>query len=130
MIDTATTTKNRYNDEDLNDFKLIIQQKITAAREELAELIESLQYINPNGIDDTSSSYNTLEDGAATLEKETLHQMASRQKKFIEQLEAALNRINNKTYGICRVTGKLIPRERLVAVPHTTLCMEAKLKQG
>lgn len=130
MIDTNTVSRTRYSDPELNDFKQLILEKIATAREELAELTSSLQFINPNGVDDTSAAYNTLEDGAATLEKETIHQMAARQKKFIEQLEAALNRIGNKTYGICRVTGKLIPRERLIAVPHTTMSIEAKLQRG
>ena len=82
-----------------------------------------------DGTDDTAGTYKTLEDGSATLEKESINQLAARQKKFIEQLEAALVRIQNKTYGICRETGKLIQKERLRAVPHTTLSMEAKMKQ-
>ncbi len=129
MMDTNTIEKTRYTDEELNDFKMIIQRKLAIATEELTTLITSLQYINPNGTDDTSAAYNTLDDGAATLEKETIHQMAVRQRKFIEQLSAALVRIGNKTYGICRVTGKLIPKERLLAVPHTTMSMEAKSQQ-
>lgn len=129
MTDATTTDKTRYSDEELNDFKRIILNKLIVAREELAELNSSVQFSNPNGIDDTNPAYSNMEDGSATLEKETIHQIASRQKKFIEQLEAALNRIDNKSYGICRVTGKLIRKERLIAVPHTTMSMEAKLKQ-
>jgi DnaK suppressor protein len=79
---------------------------------------------------DTDGAYHTMEDGAEILEKETNHQMAVRQKKFIEQLEAALGRIASKTYGVCRTTGKLIQKERLIAVPHTTQSMEAKLRQN
>ena len=85
---------------------------------------------NKNGTDDTAGTYKTLEDGSATLEKEQTNQLAARQKKFIDNLEAALVRIENKTYGICRETGKLIQKERLRAVPHATLSMEAKLKQS
>jgi len=127
---TNTTNKTRYSDLELEEFKQLIQQKIAAAREELDALMGSLGGGNPNGTDDTGGVYPTLEDGAATLEKETVHQMAARQKKFITDLEAALQRIGNKTYEICRVTGKLIQKERLVAVPHTTLSMEAKLRQS
>ena len=85
---------------------------------------------NNNGTDDTAGTFKVLEDGSATLEKEHVNQLAVRQRKFIDQLEAALIRIKNKTYGICRETGKIIPKERLRAVPHTTLSMEAKLKQN
>ncbi len=98
------------------------------AREELADLAGTLSASNSNG-DDATIAGKTLEDGSATMEKEQTNQLAARQKKFIEQLEAALMRIDNKTYGICRTTGKLIPKERLRAVPHTTQTMEAKLKQ-
>ena len=122
--------KTKYNDKELSEFKILIQDKIRIAREELLSLASSLSSGNTNGTDDTASSGKTLEDGSATLEKESINQLASRQKKFIDQLEAALTRIENKTYGICRETGKLIPRERLLAVPHTTLSMEAKLKQA
>jgi DnaK suppressor protein len=111
--------KTRYNDTELNEFKVLINEKIRMAREELLSLASSLSSGNTNGTDDTASSGKTLED-----------QLAARQKKFIEQLEAALVRIENKTYGICRETGRLIAKERLRAVPHTTLSMEAKLKQG
>ena len=100
------------------------------AHEELSSLASSLSNPNANGTDDTAGTYKTLEDGSATLEKESINQLAARQKKFIESLEAALIRIENKTYGICRETGKLIQKERLRAVPHATLSMEAKLKQS
>ncbi|WP_114938627.1 TraR/DksA family transcriptional regulator [Mucilaginibacter endophyticus] len=118
----------RYSDQDLAEFKSLILGKKQIANEELQSLMGSLALNNPNGTDDTSGGYQTLEDGSATLEKEQLHQLASRQRKFIDQLDAALFRIENKTYGICRSTGKLIAKERLKAVPHTTLSMEAKLK--
>jgi RNA polymerase-binding transcription factor DksA len=125
----AEQEKTRYNETELLEFKTLIQGKIKSAREELLDLTSSISNPNANGTDDTASSHNTLEDGSATLEKESINQLASRQKKFIDQLEAALVRIENKTYGICRETGKLIQRERLLAVPHTTLSMAAKLKQ-
>ncbi len=125
----AEQEKTRYNETELQEFKALIQGKIKSAREELLDLSSSISRPNANGTDDTASSHNTLEDGSATLEKESINQLASRQKKFIDQLEAALIRIENKTYGICRETGKLIQRERLLAVPHTTLSMAAKLKQ-
>lgn len=122
--------KNSYNDLELAEFKELIQNKLAAAREELARLTQTLSNPNANGTDDTAGTFKVLEDGSATLEKEHVSQMASRQKKFIENLEAALVRIENKTYGICRETGKLIQKERLRAVPHATLSMEAKLKQA
>jgi len=99
------------------------------AREELTELTSTLSASNSNG-DDAAIAGKTLEDGSATMEKEQTNQLAARQKKFIEQLEAALLRIDNKTYGICPTTGKLIPKERLSGVPHTTQTMEAKLKKA
>jgi DnaK suppressor protein len=121
--------KTRYSESDLQEFKSLLLDKLRIAKEELNSLATSLSTPNANGTDDTAGTYKTLEDGSATLEKEQINQLAARQKKFIEQLEAALVRIENKTYGICRETGKLIPKERLRAVPHTTLSMEAKLKQ-
>jgi RNA polymerase-binding transcription factor DksA len=124
-----TTEKTRYSEADLQEFKGLLLDKLRSAKEELSALATSLSSPNANGTDDTAGTYKTLEDGSATLEKEQINQLAARQKKFIEQLEAALVRIENKTYGVCRQTGKLIPKERLRAVPHTTLSMEAKLKQ-
>ncbi|MGY3214191.1 TraR/DksA family transcriptional regulator [Mucilaginibacter sp. HD30] len=123
------TEKTRYSDAELKEFKDLLLDKLASAKEELNALATSLSSPNANGTDDTAGTYKTLEDGSATLEKEQINQLAARQKKFIDQLEAALVRIENKTYGICRETGKLIPKERLRAVPHTTLTMEAKLKQ-
>ncbi|MFD2597734.1 TraR/DksA family transcriptional regulator [Sphingobacterium corticis] len=121
--------KTRYSDAELQEFKAIIVEKLRVAKEELSSLTQSLSSSNANGTDDTAGTYKTLEDGSATLEKEQTNQLAARQKKFIDNLEAALVRIENKTYGVCRETGKLIQKERLKAVPHTTLSMEAKIKQ-
>lgn len=122
-------SKTRYSDAELQEFKDIILEKIRVAKEELSSLTKTLNSSDANGTDDTAGTYKTLEDGSATLEKEQVNQLAARQKKFIDNLESALVRIENKTYGICRETGKLIQKERLRAVPHTTLSMEAKLKQ-
>ncbi|MBL7838428.1 MAG: TraR/DksA family transcriptional regulator [Bacteroidetes bacterium] len=121
--------KTRYSDADLQEFKQIILAKLEVAREEFGKMQKSLQNPNENGDENTSNQYLTLDDGASTFEKENLNQLAARQKKFIDNLEAALIRIENKTYGVCRVTGKLIQKERLKAVPHATLSMEAKLNQ-
>ncbi|MGY3211962.1 TraR/DksA family transcriptional regulator [Mucilaginibacter sp. HD30] len=121
--------KTKYSDAELNEFRELITGKIKVAREELNDLASTLSASNTNG-DDAAIAGKTLEDGSATMEKEQTNQLAARQKKFIEQLEAAMMRIDNKTYGICRTTGKLIPKERLRAVPHTTQTMEAKLKQA
>lgn len=121
--------KTRYSDAELQEFKDLINKKLEAARHELGELQDYLSNANANGTEDTIGSYKTLDDGSATHSKENVSQLASRQRKFIENLEAALVRIENKTYGLCRVTGKLIPKERLRAVPHTTMSIEAKLNQ-
>lgn len=121
--------KTRYNDKELNEFKEIILKKIEDAKKELNNLQAQLINSNDHGTDDTASSFKMLEDGSDTLAKEEAGQLAARQRKFIEQLENALMRIENKTYGICRVTGKLIPKERLRAVPHTTQSIEAKMQQ-
>jgi len=123
------TEKTRYSDTELQEFKNLILEKLRIAKEELSALTKTLSNSNANGTDDTAGTYKTLEDGSATLEKEQTNQLAARQKKFIDNLEAALVRIENKTYGICRETGKLIQKERLKAVPHTTLSIEAKNKQ-
>ncbi len=121
--------KTRYSDADLQEFKQIILGKLEVAKDEFGKMQKSLQNPNENGDENTSNQYLTLDDGASTFEKENLNQLAARQKKFIDNLEAALIRIENKTYGVCRVTGKLIQKERLKAVPHATLSMEAKLNQ-
>ncbi len=121
--------KSRYSDSELQEFKEIIEKKLASSTEELNNLLRSLQTSNENGTDDTGSVYKTLEDGSSTMQKESISQMAARLKKFIQNLQAALVRIENHTYGICRVTGKLISKERLKAVPHTTQSMEAKVNQ-
>jgi DnaK suppressor protein len=117
----------RYSREDLAEFEQIIQDKLTAARKEVAFIKETLSRKNDSGTDNTASSSKVLEDGADTAEKESLNQLASRQMKFIQQLENALVRIKNGTYGVCIGTGKLIPKERLRAVPHTQHSIEAKM---
>lgn len=128
-ISEVNGIKNRYSDLELKEFKELILEKIRTAREELRILTQSLNQSNLNGTDDTASAYKTLEDGSATLEKESINQLAARQRKFIDSLESALVRIENRTYGLCRQTGKLIPKERLRAVPHATLSVEAKMRQ-
>lgn len=125
-----STEKTRYSDAELQEFKELILDKLSAAKAELLILTNTLSNPNGNGTDDTAGTFKVLEDGSATLEKENINQLAARQKKFIDNLENALIRIENKTYGICRETGKLIQKERLRAVPHATLSMEAKLKQA
>ncbi len=121
--------KTRYTDEELQEFKLIILEKITTAKADLQLLTEAYTLKNENDINDTSPSFKVLEEGSQVLSKEENSQLALRLEKFIRDLENALIRIENKTYGICRVTGKLISKERLKSVPHATLSMEAKLNQ-
>ncbi len=117
----------RYSREDLAEFESILQEKLTAARKEVEYIKETLARRNEAGTDQTSSSAKVLEDGADTAEKESLNQLASRQLKFIQQLDNAMSRIKNGTYGVCIGTGKLIPKERLRAVPHTQHSIEAKM---
>ena len=119
--------RTRYNDQELQEFKELILRKLESAKAELKDLSESAN--NKNGTDDTGSVYKTMEDGSSTLLKESNSQLDGRQRKFIDNLKMALLRIENKSYGICKITGKLIAKERLLAVPHTTQSMEAKLKQ-
>ena len=119
----------RYSREDLLEFQEIIQEKLTNARKEVTFIKETLSRRNDTGTDNTASSAKVLEDGADTAEKESLNQLASRQLKFIQQLENALIRIKNGSYGVCIATGKLIPKERLRAVPHTQHSIEAKLQR-
>ena len=121
--------KNRYSDEELEEFKQLINAKIELAQREYQQIMDTLTDKDGNGVDDTMPTYKVLEEGSMTQTKEELTNMAARQQKFIQGLKAALVRIENKTYGICRVTGKLIPKERLRAVPHATLSIEAKLTQ-
>lgn len=121
--------KTRYNDKELEEFKGIINKKLEDARKELISLQEVITNSDDHGTDDTAVSIKLMDDGSDSMAKEEASAFAIRQKKFIEQLENALIRIENKTYGICRVTGKLIPKERLRAVPHTTQSIEAKNNQ-
>ena len=121
--------KTRYSDEELQEFKELIISKLEASSMEFNNLQQALKNPNENDTESTSSSYMTLDDGQYTFEKENLTQQAARIRKFLDALENALIRIENKTYGVCRVTGNLIEKKRLMAVPHTTLIMEAKLNQ-
>ena len=121
-----TKEKNRYGDADLEEFRSITERKLGEAREDLLILKGSLSHKDDHGTDDTGRSFNMMEDGAETLMREENAQLASRTEKFITNLEHALVRINNKTYGICRKTGKLISKARLKLVPHATLSIEAK----
>jgi DnaK suppressor protein len=121
--------KTRYTDEELEEFRQIILQKLEIAKAEFRTLQGNLKDGNENGADSTNNNYLTLDDGADTAEKENLNQLAAHQLKFMKNLEAAMVRIQNKTYGICKTSGKLIPKERLRAVPHTTQTIEAKLKK-
>ena len=125
----AEKEKTRYGDAELQEFKDIINGKLKEAREDLELLSSSLSLKDDHGTDDTGRSFNMMEDGSETLSREEVAQLAGRQKKFIQNLENALIRIENKTYGICRVTGKLIRKERLKLVPHATLSIEAKNAQ-
>ena len=118
--------KNRYGDAELEEFRAIIEKKLGEAREDLLILKGSLSHKDDHGTNDTSRSFNMMEDGAETLMREENAQLASRTEKFIKNLENALIRINNKTYGICRKTGKLINKDRLRLVPHATVSIEAK----
>ena len=120
------TTQTRYSDEELEEFKLIINEKITLAKESYNDMIRQLMNADSNDVDDTTPQYKALEEGSPTQSKEELVNMANRQHKFIQGLEAALIRIKNKTYGIDRITGELIPKERLRAVPHATLSVASK----
>jgi RNA polymerase-binding transcription factor DksA len=118
--------KKRYSDEELEEFRQIIMDKLAVTRRDYEAYMDQLTRRNDNGVDDTAPTYHQLEEGSEALSKETLMNMAVRTQKFIQGLEQALVRINNKTYGICRETGKLIPKERLRLVPHATLSIEAK----
>jgi RNA polymerase-binding transcription factor DksA len=122
-------SQDRYNDADLEEFKGIIDKKLEKARAELKYLQESLYNPNDDGAVESLAGQKLMEEAADVQEREQMSQLAERQQKFIASLENALQRIQNKTYGICRVTGKLISKERLKAVPHATLSIEAKNQQ-
>ena len=126
----AQEIKNRYSDEELQEFKEIIEKKLKEAKEDLAILQDTLSHKGDHGTDDTGRTFNMMEDGSETQMREEMAQLAARQEKFIKNLENALIRIENKSYGVCRVTGKLIRKERLKLVPHATLSIEAKKAQG
>lgn len=119
--------KTRYSDEELVEFRDLILEKIRLAQRDYQQMMDVLTNKEGNGVDDTMPTYKILEEGSMTQTREELTNMAARQRKFIQGLQAALVRIENKTYGVCRVTGKLIPKERLRAVPHATMSIEAKL---
>ena len=118
--------KTRYSDAELAEFKAIILEKLENAQKDYEVLKDSMTNMDGNDINDTSPTFKVLEEGASTMSKEESGRLAQRQMKFIQHLKAALIRIENKTYGVCRETGKLIPKERLRAVPHATLSIDAK----
>lgn len=118
--------KLRYSDEELQEFKNIINEKLRLARRDFNSMMQQLMNADGNGVEDTSPTYKALEEGSTSQSKEEIAQMANRQQKFIQGLEAALVRIENKTYGIDRITSQLIPKERLRIVPHATLSVESK----
>ena len=121
--------KTRYSDEELMEFKELIHKKLDKAKEDYELLKSAITQSESNDTQDTSPTFKVLEEGATVLSREEVGKLAQRQAQFIKHLQAALVRIENKTYGICRETGKLISKERLRAVPHATLCIEAKSRQ-
>ena len=118
--------KTRYSDAELEEFRAIIMEKLDKAKKDYDLLRSGITNADGNDVSDTSPTFKVMEEGAATLSKEEAGRLAQRQMKFIQRLQAALIRIENKTYGVCRETGKLIAKERLRAVPHATLSIEAK----
>ena len=126
----AGRKKNRYTDKELERFKKLIVQKIDQAKQDLDLLKSAYMNDSDNGTDDTSPTFKAFEEGSETMSKEANTQLALRQEKFIRDLKNALIRIENKTYGVCRVTGKLIKKKRLMVVPHATLSIEAKNMQS
>ena len=125
----STVVKNRYSDKDLQEFRDLIEEKIEKANEDLALLKSSYMNNGNNGTEDTSPTFKAFEEGSQTISKDANTQLSLRQEKFIRDLKNALIRIENKTYGVCRVTGKLIQKQRLILVPHATLSIEAKNMQ-
>ena len=122
-------SKDRFSDAELEEFRVIIQSKINKAEEDLRILREQFTNNMDNGTEDTAPIFKSFEEGSETMSKEANAQLAARQEKFLRDLRAAIIRIENKTYGICRVTGRKIEKERLKLVPHATMSMEAKMKQ-
>ena len=127
---SSAKIKTRFSDNELNEFKELINKKLSEAQEHYNLLVGSLSHSDDHGTDDTGRTFNMMEDGSETLSREELAQLAARQKKFILNLSNALRRIENKTYGVCRVTGKLINKERIKLVPHATMSIEAKNAQN
>lgn len=125
----AEKEKTRYSDSELKEFRKIIEAKLEEAKKDLELLNSSMSLKDDNGTDDTSPTFKLIEDGSDVLSREETAQLAARQEKFIKHLNDALIRIENQTYGVCRVTGKLISKERLRIVPHATLSIEAKKQQ-
>ncbi len=125
-----STEKTRYSDSELLEFKELILSKLKEAQEDYDLLKGTLSHSDDHGTDDTGRTFNMMEDGSDTLSREEIAQLSARQEKFIQNLQAALIRIENKTYGICRVTGKLIRKERLMLVPHATMSIDAKNAQN
>ncbi|MDA9679754.1 TraR/DksA family transcriptional regulator [Flavobacteriaceae bacterium] len=125
----AKETKARYSDEELEDFRKLIEDKINKAQADLDLLRSAYMNDGNNGTDDTSPTFKAFEEGSETMSKEANTQLAIRQEKFIRDLKNAMIRIENKTYGVCRITGKLINKKRLLLVPHATLSIEAKNMQ-
>lgn len=130
MSTEQNSTKTRYSDQELEEFRQIILEKIAKAKDDLEALLEAYSSTGENDTSDTSPTFKALEEGHQVMSKEENARLAARQQKFIANLEAALIRIENKTYGICRETGKLIDKERLRVVPHATLSIDAKKEQG
>jgi len=122
--------KTKYSKEELAEFKAIIDDKLKTVREDLQLLVDTLSHKDDHGTDDTSPTFKLMDEGSEVLSREEINQLAARQQKFVQSLENALIRISNGTYGVCRVTGKLIAKERLKIVPHATLSIEAKNAQG
>lgn len=122
--------KTKYSKDELEEFKAIINEKLEKAREDLTLLVDQISHKDDHGTDDTSPTFKLMDEGSEVLAKEEINQLAGRQQKFIQSLENALIRIQNGSYGVCRVTGKLIAKERLKIVPHATLSIEAKNAQG
>lgn len=130
MAKEATNEKLRYSDEELEEFRQVILKKLDKAQHDLKLLQEAYTQSDVHGTSDTSPTFKVLEEGNAVLSKEENSRLAARQQKFIQNLENALIRIQNKSYGVCRESGKLIPKERLMSVPHATLSIEAKMEQN
>ena len=122
--------KTKFSKEELAEFKGIIDEKLKTVREDLQLLVDTLSHKDDHGTDDTSPTFKLMDEGSEVLSREEINQLAARQQKFVQSLENALIRISNGTYGVCRVTGKLIAKERLKIVPHATLSIEAKNAQG